>query len=197
MRIGCVIMASGLSLRYGRNKLLEKLDGREIILHTAGSLTGAGLRPLAVTRSAEVKALLDREGIECVLHHGERKSDTIHEGLRRMGEETEGFLFIPGEQPLVRPASIKRMTERFLACPERAVRLGYGETAGSPVLFPAACREALMAYEGDRGGIDVLKKEGIPQDIVQAEEEWELWDVDTKEMFIKVKEVSEWKRKQN
>ena len=32
--IGCVIMASGLSERYGRNKLLEKLAGREVILHT-------------------------------------------------------------------------------------------------------------------------------------------------------------------
>ena len=50
-RIACIIMASGLSERYGRNKLLEKLDGREVILHTAGSLKDAGFEPLTVTRN--------------------------------------------------------------------------------------------------------------------------------------------------
>ena len=62
--IGCIIMASGLSERYGRNKLLEKLDGREIILHAAACLMAAGLSPLAVTRSAEVKALLEKATAE-------------------------------------------------------------------------------------------------------------------------------------
>ena len=61
-RIGCILMASGSSVRYGKNKLMEKLDGREIILHTAGNLMEAGFGPLAVTRSEEVKELLDREG---------------------------------------------------------------------------------------------------------------------------------------
>ena len=49
--IGCILMASGLSERYGRNKLLEPMDGREIILHTAGNLQAAGFTPLAVTRA--------------------------------------------------------------------------------------------------------------------------------------------------
>ena len=136
--IGCIIMASGLSERYGRNKLLEKLDGREIILHAAACLTAAGLSPLAVTRSAEVKALLDREGICCILHDRPKKSDTIHAGLEHLGPDRAGWLFLPGDQPLVRPASVRRMAEEFLKHPARAVRLGFGETAGSPVLFPAA-----------------------------------------------------------
>ncbi len=30
-RIGCILMASGSSVRYGKNKLMEKLDGREVL----------------------------------------------------------------------------------------------------------------------------------------------------------------------
>ena len=86
--IGCILMASGLSERYGKNKLLEKLDGREIILHTAGSLTAAGLRPLAVTRNETVRDLMDREGIRCVLHGGPLKSDTIHAGLEALAPDS-------------------------------------------------------------------------------------------------------------
>ena len=187
--IGCILMASGLSARYGKNKLLEKLDGREIILHTAGSLTAAGFSPLAVTRSAEIKALMDREGIACVLHDGPKKSDTIHTGILHTDPEAAGYLFMPGDQPLVRPASLRRLAEQFFRCPERAVRLGFGETPGSPVLFPASCREDLLAYEGERGGMDVIRKKQIPCDTVQAEKAWELWDADTPERMERIREA--------
>ena len=187
--VGCIIMASGLSERYGRNKLLEKLDGREIILHTAGSLTAAGFVPLAVTRCEAVRELMEREGISCVLHDGPLKSDTIHAGLRCIDLDMAGYLFIPGDQPLVRPESLKRMTEQFRTYPERAVRLGFNGTAGSPVLFPAFCRKKLLAYTGDRGGAEVLRREQIPCDIIQAAFEWELWDVDTPENLERVEKA--------
>lgn len=189
LRIGCILMASGLSERYGRNKLLEKLDGREILLHTAGNLQAAGFRPLAVTRSKEVKALADREGIACVMHDGPKKSDTIHTGLRYLEPDRAGYLFMPGDQPLVRPDSLRRMAEQFFACPEQAVRLGFEGAAGSPVLFPAFCREKLMAYTGDRGGIEVLKAEQIPCVITEAAFAWELWDADTPENMEKIREA--------
>ena len=46
-RIGCVVMASGMSRRYGKDKLLEVLGDREVVLHTAGHLAEAGFAPLA------------------------------------------------------------------------------------------------------------------------------------------------------
>lgn len=187
--IGCILMASGLSERYGRNKLLEPMDGREIILHTAGNLQAAGFTPLAVTRSEEIRELMAREGIACVLHDRPKKSDTIHIGLENLEPGRAGFLFMPGDQPLVRPASLRKMAEQFSRCPERAIRLGFGGTPGSPVLFPAFCRDKLMAYTGDRGGMEVLKAERIPCDIVQAEEETELWDADTPESMEKIREA--------
>ena len=189
--IGCVVMASGLSARYGRNKLLEPLDGRAVILHTVESLITAGLKPLVVTRSAAVAALMGREGIDCVRHDGPLKSDTMRTGLEALPAHAAGFLFMPADQPLVRPASLCRLAERYLENPTRAVRLGFGGVAGSPVLFPAACRGALMAYRGDRGGMDVLRREHIPCDVVPAEYEWELWDIDTPEGLECVSKIPE------
>jgi len=189
IRIGCIIMASGLSERYGKNKLLEILDGREIILHTAGSLLAAGLCPLTVTRSEEVRKLMEREGFRCILHDGPRKSDTIHAGLAHLDSGMAGFLFMPGDQPLILPSSVRTLVRQFKGRPERAVRLGFLNTPGSPVLFPAPFREDLLAYEGDRGGAEVLKQKNAPCDLVQAEFEWELWDVDTPEKMEQVRET--------
>ena len=187
--IGCIIMASGLSARYGRNKLLEKLGGREVILHTAENLREAGLSPLTVTRSEEVRGLLEKEGFACILHDGPKKSDTIHAGLQQLEPDMAGYLFMPGDQPLVRPESLKRLIGQFFSCPAHAVRLGYQDTAGSPVLFPAFCREMLLAYEGERGGLDVLRKERIPCDLVQAGYAWELWDADTPEKMEQIRQA--------
>ena len=187
LRIGCILMASGLSERYGRNKLLEKLDGREILLHTAGNLQAAGFRPLAVTRSRKVLRLMEREGIACVLHDGPLKSDTIHRGLENLPPDSTGYLFMPADQPLVHPASLQKMAAQFFSHPGRAVRLCFDQTQGSPVIFPAACREALMNYTGDRGGMAVLRERQIPCDGVQAEYVWELWDADTPEEMRQIR----------
>lgn len=187
--IGCIVMASGLSARYGRNKLLEKVGDREVILWTTDALRRSGLAPLVVTRSGDVQALMAREGIACIRHDGPLKSDTMRVGLEALSPALSGYLFMPADQPLVKPASLKKLIEQFLNRPTRAVRLGFGDVAGSPVLFPAACREALLAYTGDRGGVEVLKKSHIPCDLVQANEAWELWDVDTPEDMARVREI--------
>ena len=187
--IGCVVMASGLSARYGKNKLLEDLGGRPVILRTVEGLISAGLVPLVVTRGADIAALMDRSNVACVRHDGPLKSDTMRVGLEALPPDPAGFLFMPADQPLVLPDSLKRLAIQFLKNPTHAVRLGYGNTPGSPVIFPAACREALLAYRGDRGGMDVLKSRHIPCDIVQTENPWELWDVDTPEAMEWVREI--------
>ncbi len=187
--IGCVVMASGLSARYGKDKLLEDLGGRAVVLRTVDSLTSAGLDPLVVTRSDAVAALMEREGVACAVHDGPLKSDTMRTGIEALPPDAAGFLFMPADQPLALPDTLRRLAARYLENPARAARLGYGNTPGSPVLFPAACREALLAYRGDRGGMDVLKSQRIPCDIVQASHPWELWDVDTPEAMARAREI--------
>ena len=188
-KIGCIVMASGLSVRYGKNKLLEKLGDREVILHTVSRMSEAGLSPLTVTRSSEVQSLLEKNGFSCILHDLPLKSDTMHIGLSHLGADAAGYLFVPGDQPLVMPETIRRLVRTFKEKPDTAIRLGFHGTVGSPVLFPASLREALLSYEGDRGGLEVLRKPGISCDVLEASYEWELWDVDTPESMEKVRDI--------
>ena len=213
--IACIVMASGLSIRYGKNKLLEPLGDKPVLLHVTDVALEAGLKPLVVTRSADVMRLLENNGIPVVLHDKPLKSDTMHEGLLVLSNEThessladtdasherlplpkqdwDGYLFMQGDQPLVSPESLRRMIDKFRENPDRAVRLGFGDIVASPVLFPGCCREALLAYQGDRGGAEVLREGRIPIEVVQASAEWELWDVDTPEKIERVREVEQFR----
>ena len=194
--IGCVIMASGASRRFGggKNKLLELLGEREVILHTAENVKAAGLFPVIVTRSEEVAELVKRNGYECVLHHDPEKSATIRQGLEFLsGSRDAGCLFIPGDQPLIRPDSIRRMMEAFRKSIKKdqetkesggsIVRLSIKGEGKSPVLFPSSVFPKLLALKGNDGGSALLKAEREedlpPVLLVEAEEEAELWDCDT------------------
>ena len=191
--IACIVMASGLSIRYGKNKLLEPLGDKPVLLHVTDVALEAGLKPLVVTRSRDVMELLGNNGIPVVLHDKPLKSDTMHEGLLALQQSWDGYLFMQGDQPLVSPESLRRMIDKFREKPDRAVRLGFGDIAASPVLFPGSCREALLDYQGDRGGAEVLREGRIPIEVVQASAEWELWDVDTPEKMERVREVEQYR----
>ena len=186
LRIGCILMASGLSERYGRNKLLEKLDGREIILHTAGNLKEAGFRPLAVTRNGEILRLMEREGIDCVLHDGPKKSDTIHAGLSHLEPEAAGYLFMPGDQPLVRMAEQGKE-----ALDLRPVKIGLaGQAYGAEqmsLIHSLPTEEVTIPLYSLVG--EELKAERIPCDLTEAAFAWELWDADTPENMEKIREA--------
>ena len=65
--VGCVIMASGISKRFGENKLLVDFRGKKLIERvlelTEGSLFA---RRIVVTRTKEVEALCKEQGIEVI-----------------------------------------------------------------------------------------------------------------------------------
>ena len=195
-KIGCVVMASGRSLRYGTNKLLEPLGDKAMILHVLDHLESADLcfalkQPVfsivVVTGSKEIFELLSEHGYACIIPAGPKKSDTMHAGLHAFAQPKSGYLFMPGDQPLLCPETISGMAKRFLDHPDRPLRLSYGSTAGSPVIFPYAMKDRLLSYEGEKGGRALLGPDAF--DCFEASYEWELWDADTPEMMEQLKRV--------
>ena len=168
MNVGCVLMASGASRRFGgmKNKLLEDVGGRAVFLRTADALAAAGLDPLIVTRSREVCDAA--ENYSCLFHEDPEKSATVRRGLGSLTDRHEtagtalaGCLFIPGDQPLIRPESIRRMLEAFENDPEAVIRLGLDKRGGSPVIFPSKMFPSLMKLTGEQGGSVLLSSSPV------------------------------------
>ena len=135
MKIGCVVMASGISARFGGDKLLAPLWGKPLLAHLLDNLPETLARVVVVTRWEAVASLAYERGLEVLLHDFPQVSDTIRLGLSSLGD-VEGCMFCTGDQPGLTKTSLQGLLDAFAARPERIVRLGYGEAAGSPVLFP-------------------------------------------------------------
>ena len=179
-RIGCVIMASGLSRRFGANKLMEDFHGRPMIQRALDATKGLFARRVVVTRHESVASLCREQGVEVVVHDLPHRSDTVRLGLEALGD-LDACMFLPGDQPLLRRETVAMLLQSWKEEPECIVRPVYEDSEGSPVLFPAwAFPELKNLPEGKGGGV-VIKK--YPQALrrVSVANPFELADADTPE----------------
>ena len=117
LTVGCVIMASGLSRRFGTNKLLADFCGQPMLCRAFAATATPGIAArIVVTRSEEVQALCRAHGVPVLLHSLPGRNDTVRLGLSALLEqqpELSGCMFLPGDQPLLRQKTVEAMTERF------------------------------------------------------------------------------------
>lgn len=182
-RVGVVVMASGLSTRFGSNKLVAPLAGTPVLERTLRALPLDLVDPVVVTRWDEVCRLCGRLGIRCVRHDLPLQSDTVRAGLDA-GCNWSGCMFVTGDQPLLGERSVRAMVREFEADPSRVVRLSWKGRAAGPVLFPSELFGRLRALEGDVGGTALLRQDSpLAQGcvLVEAQDASELEDVDTPE----------------
>ena len=134
-----------------------------------------------VTRHREVEDICRSRSIPVHLHELPHRSDTVRLGLEALKEDLDGYLFLPGDQPLLSRESLKDLLLTAQENPDRIVRLCYGETPGSPVLFPRWAYPELMTLPEGKGGNVVIKNHPEQICFVPARAAWELMDVDCPE----------------
>ena len=202
--VGCVIMASGLSQRFGSNKLLAPFCGEPMLCRAFAATDTPKLSArIVVTRSDEVAQLCRSRNVPVLLHSLPGRNDTVRLGLSALLEqqpELSGCMFLPGDQPLLRRETVEAMTERF--CCEQSspaewqketereiFRLGAvaendpAPLVGSPVLFGSSFFSELLTLPENKGGNVLLKKYPAQVRTVCIADNAELLDADTPQVL--------------
>lgn len=181
-QVGCVIMASGFSRRFGENKLLQIYDGETFIDRILSATDGLFKERTVVTRYQEIARICKARGVDCILHNEKSKSDTIRLGLEALGD-VSGCMFCPADQPLLRRESITKLAEEFAKAPDHIYRLSFGEEKGLPTVFPKSFFNELKSLEGG-GGNSVISAHKELEKTVSAQTLWELFDIDTPDDLV-------------
>ena len=211
LTVGCVIMASGLSRRFGANKLLADFCGQPMLCRAFAATATPGIAArIVVTRSEDVQALCRTQGVPVLLHSLPGRNDTVRLGLSALLEqqpELSGCMFLPGDQPLLRRETVEAMTERF--CHEQPsptewqketereiFRLGFrvrndpSPLTGSPVLFEKGLFQELLTLPQGRGGSVLLRKYPAHVHTVYIADRNELADADTPEALAQLEALA-------
>ncbi len=184
--VGCVIMASGMSKRFGSNKLMADFNGSPMILRALNVTEGLVQRRVVVTRHADVAQLCREQNVDVILHDLPHRSDTVRLGLEAL-DDCDCCMFLPGDQPLLRRETMAMLLENWKQSPDRIIRPAYEDTVGSPVLFPSWAFPELKSLPEGKGGGVVIKKHPHEISLVSIANPFELADADTPEMLETLK----------
>ena len=188
--VGCVIMASGMSKRFGSNKLMADFEGSPMILRSLDAVKGLVQRLVVVTRHEDVAALCRQQGAEVVLHNLPYRNDTVRLGLEALGD-IDCCLFLPGDQPLLRRETVAELIRRWESDREQMVRPVCGDIPGAPVLFPLWTFPELLRLPEGKGGNWVIQNHPDRVAAVTIADPWELMDADTPETLQRLRRVSQ------
>lgn len=180
--IACVILASGIGQRFGANKLLAQYNGQPLVQHILDISENIFCERVIVTRHKEIASLCQRNRLHYLLHNQPYLNDTVRLGVEYIEASQaniQGLLFATADQPLLKQATLIRLCHSFLAQPQKIHRLYYNATPGNPVIFPLQLLPKLKTLPQDKGGSVLIKKYPELVISVQAQEEYELFDVDT------------------
>ena len=229
--ISCIIMASGMSKRFGTNKLLAAFNNNTLFENAINISRFVSFgKTLAVTRHDELVQICEREHIHCIKHNMPYRNDMVRLGVSHIIKEatdqkgncTKGLLFLPSDQPLITKTSLQLLCLLFIyynnsyfACNStdkssnanndysnnnysnndysnnnnnnnKICRLAFNENAGAPVIFPACYYNELLTLPQGKGGGFIAKKHPAQVILVPAQDEYELYDIDTPDDLIRL-----------
>jgi len=221
--ISCIIMASGMSKRFGTNKLLAAFNNNTLFENAINISRFVSFgKTLAVTRHDELVQICEREHIHCIKHNMPYRNDMVRLGVSHIIKEaccqknncTQGILFLPSDQPLITKTSLQLLCLLFIyynsshfACNNadkssnannnysnnnysnnnnNICRLAFNENACAPVIFPACYYNELLTLPQGKGGGFIAKKHPAQVILVPAQDEYELYDIDTPDDLIRL-----------
>lgn len=121
--ISCIIMASGMSKRFGTNKLLASFNNNTLFENAINISRFVDFcETLAVTRHDELVQICEREHIHCIKHNMPYRNDMVRLGVSHILKEThrhkscctQGILFLPSDQPLITKTSLQLLCLLFI-----------------------------------------------------------------------------------
>jgi molybdenum cofactor cytidylyltransferase len=176
------VLAAGASRRLGRQKLLERIDGRSLV---ARAIDAAANWPTVVVASDAVAAELRASGADARVtivrnvepDRGMNHSLTLANAVIPSGEPIAVLL---GDLPDCDAATIARVVGAYDDGVDVLVPQS-GERRGHPVVFGPAARRAIATL-GDGDGLQRLRDaEGLRRRTVPIDNPGAFEDIDTEE----------------
>jgi CTP:molybdopterin cytidylyltransferase MocA len=171
----------------GSNKMRLRLDGEPLVRRAARRALAAGLHPVVVGlgRDADdLRAEIADLPCDSVVNedYAGPTSGSLHLGLDRLPDATEGAVIILGDMVEVSDSMIRALVDAARSDPAPLLVSRYGDVTAPPLLFRRSLFPELLAWTGEGCGKAVVQRhrdEAVFLDWPPAA----LTDVDTPEDF--------------
>lgn len=192
--IAAIVLASGLSERFGQNKLLMPLGDQSIVEHVIDKVKDSNIKDsYLVYGNNEIYFTKISKSKNIKLIHNENfylgQSASVKEGIKFIGDNYSGAMFLLGDQPFITTSTINSLMENFNNNPDKIIVPTYKGVRGNPVIFSREFFTEIKNIEGDRGARDIIKANNEKVMKVPIKDELENFDIDTKDDYKKALEI--------
>ena len=162
--IAGLLLAAGRSTRFGSDKLLAPLRDHPVLFWSAAAIATEvdALYVVLPPDSAARRAAVAGATSEIVEHAGRDAgmASSIRAGVAALPDTVEAVVVALADQPLVSPAVVRMLCDRWRRERADAVAPRYRDGRGHPVLFDRAMFGELSRLEGDSGARELLRTLG-------------------------------------
>ncbi|MEO0510977.1 MAG: nucleotidyltransferase family protein [Verrucomicrobiota bacterium] len=167
-KIGAVVLAAGASRRLGEPKQLVEFESKTLLSRTIEVVNNAMIGPIVVVTgfahdriSPMVETASDSGRITTIYNQNwnEGMGSSLSLGVRFLLEKApdlEALVISVCDQPFINEELLERMIELFHTKPSSPVASTYGDSIGTPALFPRSYYCSLINIRGDRGAKALL-----------------------------------------
>jgi len=186
-KVGIILLAAGNSKRYGGIKLLDTMDDKKMYLHIFDQVYEiSDLTKVVVTQYEEIYEKALEYGYYPVKNPEPDLgiSHSIHLGLRKILEiepNVDGVLFSVCDQPYLKRSTLEHLINNYKISEKELASLVYDGTLGNPCIIGKKYFLDLFTLSGDVGGKKVIKKHLEDLELIMAEDQKELIDIDIKQ----------------
>jgi molybdenum cofactor cytidylyltransferase len=165
-RTAGVILAAGMSQRFGQPKQLLRLKNKYLLEWVLDAVLASQLQTVVLVIGHEHQAILQALGsmtshprLQVAINHryAEGQSQSLKTGLSKVHKTHSATMFLLGDQPLLRSDTIDDLLERFWRSDKDiGVPICEGKR-GNPTLFRRTMYCKLMALKGDIGAREIIQ----------------------------------------
>lgn len=142
-------------------------------------------------KANEISEKISEKDIKITINSRFRKgmSTSLKKGLEKSKEDTNAFLFVLGDQPLIRTNVINEIIQNYKNTEYDIVAPTFEKIRGHPVLFDASLKSELMKIKGDIGAKNILERKKEDIKLIDFGTQSVILDVDTNEDLKKVRNL--------
>lgn len=189
-KVAGIILAAGKASRFGEIKQLLPWRDKNLVNTVVETAFLAGFDPVVLVLGANAEVIeesLTDERLMVVINqdYENGQSTSLKAGMKAIGEEVEGVLFLLCDQPQLSVNLIRAVAEEGLRS-EKAVMPIINDRRANPVYFPKSSFPLFEKLVGDSGGRQIISE--TPSTTLIWLDDWMAKDIDTPEDYQALRE---------
>ena len=187
-----IILAAGVSARFGRPKQLLKLKDKYLIEWVLDAALASRLPNVVLVLGHEHQKILKALGpganhprLQIVINHRylEGQSRSLQAGLIKVRHAFSSVMFLLSDQPMLTSQTINRMLSRFWNSEEDICVPVFKGKRGNPTIFKRTMYDQLLALQGDIGARDIILANPARVLTIEVDEPLCFFDIDSEKDF--------------